>query len=677
VKAFRYWRTAMAAVVALGCAAVMLDAPAAPAAAATAPRVDLGVLVVSDGSPWVDGIQQQLSSEGVPTKVVDLNSASRPAITSSFLAGTVSGTTTPEARYQGVVLPNDTPAGLSVDELSALASYETTYSVRQVDAYTYPTPNLGLNYPTYAGSLDAAGVTVTSAAKSTGFGYLNGTFAFAGTAGGASSYGYLATPADGATFTPYLTATTADGSATGAIAGVYTTGKRQQMELSFGYSYNQLQYRYVAHGIVDWITRGVHFGYWRNWFDVHFDDVFNYDAIWSTQGDCTPGDGTCPAGTPDTTPVRMTAADVQYLKSWQPQYGFTVNLVFNGGASKAYIADNNLKSDPLLTAFKNAGVNNFVWINHTYTHEFLGCQQDFTVVPWQCQKDANGNILWVSTSDINAQIANNVKWASTNGIPINKAELVSGEHSGTLILPQQPVDNPNFVKAMGTNGITVTGLDASREPALRSIGTAMGFPRHPINVFYNVSTEAEEISEYNWIYTSKADGGSGICENNPTSTCIAPLGANGWDDYILPQATSITLSSVLSNDPRTYYMHQSNLVDDHLGIQVMSSLLTAYRSVYASSAPVSSVTFSAGATYLSRQQSWATALGAGTVKGYVQGAKVTLTGPSGTMAPFTAPEKTEKGADTFGVAYAGERSNWLKLASSATTLTLPSTPYPA
>lgn len=32
--------------------------------------------------------------------------------------------------------------------------------------------------------------------------------------------------------------------------------------------------------------------------------------------------------------------------------------------------------------------------------------------------------------------------------------------------------------------------DASREPAVHPIGSALGVPRHPIDVFYNVSTKA-------------------------------------------------------------------------------------------------------------------------------------------------------------------------------------------
>src|SRR5205823_3388657 len=117
--------------------------------------------------------------------------------------------------------------------------------------------------------------------------------------------------------------------------------------------------------------------------------------------------------------------------NWQHQNNFTMDMLYNGGASAQYLADNNTTTDPLLAAFHAAGANNFRWVNHTYTHEFLGCEQDFTVFPWRCQTDANGNIVWVPASDINSQILKNISWAGSNGIPINRGELVAGEHSGT------------------------------------------------------------------------------------------------------------------------------------------------------------------------------------------------------------------------------------------------------
>jgi hypothetical protein len=647
------------------------------AAVVSAPRVDLNVLIVTDGTPWVQAIQQQLASEGVPTTVVDLTSSSRPTITSSFLSGTLANGT-PVGHFQGVVLPNDAPSQLSAAELSALASYETAFSVRQVDAYLYPTGNVGMNAPAYGGSLDGSQVTVTAAAKADNFGYLKGTFSFEGTAGGSTSYGYLAQPLPNTattSFTPYLTTAIPGTTTTGTLAGVYDNAGRQQMELSFGYNYYQLQYRYIAHALADWVTRGVHLGYWRNYLTVDYDDVFNADAEWSQTGKCTPGDTTCPAGTPATTPIRMTPADVTYAVNWEQQHNFEIEYLFNGGASARFQVNG---TDPLLTAFKPVA-SQFWWINHTYTHAWLGCIQDFTVNPWQCALDSNGNTEYVDEPTIQGEIENNVTWAQQNGIPMSTTEFAPGEYSGLRLLPQQPDDNPNLVDAINQDGIQWVAMDASREPAMRPIGNALGLPRHPIDVFYNVATKADETSEYNWIYDSTADGGSGVCQTSTVQTCLAPLNLKtGWSSFILPTQIRTMFGAMLENDPRPFYMHQSNITGDRLGYPLMNGVLSDYRSVFAGNTPIVNQRMSADGEALNAQDIWAQTLSAGTVSGYIQGNTVTITGPSGTSVPVTVPDGTKVGTSkgaVFGTAYGGERSDYATLGSGALTLVLKTTPY--
>jgi len=678
MKVPRRSRLAMAALAAGTLVAALTGLSATPAAsAASAPRIDLNVLVVSDGTPWVQAIQQQLTSEGVPTTVVNLGDSSRPTITSSFLSGTLSDGT-PVGYYQGVVLPNDAPAGLSAAEESALASYETSFSVRQVDAYLYPTGNVGMNAPAYGGSLDGTQVTVTAAAKAGSFGYLKGTFSFEGTPGGATSYGYLAQPLPNtptSTFTPFLTATIPGTATTGTLAGVYDNAGREQMEISFGYSNYQLQYRYIAHALADWVTRGVHLGYWRNYLTVDYDDVFNANAEWSQAGHCTPGDSVCPPGTPATTTIRMTPADVSYAVQWQQGHNFKLEYLFNGGASARFQVNG---TDPLLAAYQPVA-SKFWWINHTYTHAWLGCIQDLTVTPWQCVTDDSGNTEYVDFNTIQGEIQNNVQWAQQNGIPTSAADFAPGEYSGLRILPQQPADDPNLVNAISQDGIAWVAMDASREPAMRPIGTALGLPRHPIDVFYNTATKADETSEYNWIYDSTADGGSGACQS--TGQCLAPLSlTTGWSTFILPVQTRTMLGAVLANDPRPFYMHQSNLTGDRLGYALMNSVLSGYRSVYASNTPIVNQQLSADGAALNAQDIWAQTLSAGTVSGYIQGNTVTITGPSGTSVPVTVPNGTKIGTargSAFGSAYAGEHSDRTTLGSGPLTLLLNTTPYPA
>jgi hypothetical protein len=108
--------------------------------------VNLNVLVVTDGTPPVEAIRQQLTTEGIPITVISLHDSSRKAITRAFLARTLpdggSG-----GNFEGVVLPSPAPAGLRADEEDALAWYERTFSVRQVDAYSPPMPDIGMNAP--------------------------------------------------------------------------------------------------------------------------------------------------------------------------------------------------------------------------------------------------------------------------------------------------------------------------------------------------------------------------------------------------------------------------------------------------------------------------------------------------------------------------------------------------
>lgn len=665
-------------IAAVAAVTVLTGSVASPASAALGvPRVYLKVLVITDGTPWVDAIRKQLESEGAATTVIDLNDPGRQVITKSFLSNIPPLIGTPTGFFQGVVLPSNFVPGLSTAEMNALANYESQFRIRQVEGYVFPNGDIGMNPPTYSGTLDAATVTVSGAARSGAFRYLSGSFRFEGSPGGTESYGYLAQPLpDTATtsYTPYLTATVPGTGQTGVLAGVYKVNERERLAINFAYHYFQEQFRHLSHGIVDWVTKGIHLGLWRNYFAVHVDDVFNDNETWSTTGNCTPPSASCAPGTPETPRVRMTAADVQHASQWQRSNNFKLDLLFNGGAEAQFQEDG---PDPTFDAFQ-AAAGDFRWANHTYTHEFLGCAQDVSVSPWRCQTDAAGNTVWVSRATVDEQILANIDWANDNGFPIDRAELVSGEHSGLRSLPQQTVDNPRFVNALGPAGVQYVGLDASREPVARPIGAALGVPRHPINIFYNASTKAEEIDEYNWVYTSRANGGSGLCEDNPASTCIAPLDpVTGWDTYVLPLQVRIANSFLLRNDPRVFYVHQSNLTGDRIAYPWIEGMLSAYRNTYSANAPLVNATFRATSDALNQQQTWAQTLAAGSVTGYVQANTITLLGPSGTRVPITAPDSTLLGGILFGNDYGGEHSGYVTLGLLPSALVLLATPYGA
>ncbi|MDH6696708.1 hypothetical protein [Streptomyces sp. MAA16] len=676
-------RTIRTAVLTVGALVAALGLPAGTAHADTEPRVDLRVLVVSDGGPSTDAIAAELTTAGTPFTKIDLTQAGRQTIDAGFLADTVAGR--PRAKFQAVVLPNDNPFAAGSTEMAALAAYEQTYSIPQVDAYTYARPEAGLQYPVYggySGSIDGAQAAVTTAGKAGPFGYLDGTVPFEDNDAAVNeSYAYLSQPVAGADFTPYVEATIPGQTAKGSLVGEYRHDGRRELVVTFVYNQYQQQFRLLARGIVEWMTGGVHLGASRNYFAVHVDDVFAADDRWNSDLNCTPGDVDCtdPNATPD--PIRMTPADVDHAVAWEQDKNFTLDFAYNAVGSVDQREDNDgvdLLADRLI-----ANRNQFRWINHTYTHSFLGCVQNTAVVPWTCATTAGGATQWISRSEISGEISTNRVWGQANGLPLQNDELVTGEHSGMRILPQQPVDNPNLAPALADNGIGWLGSDNSREPVQRAVGQATTVPRYPMNVFYNAGKAAEQVDEYNWIYTSRAQGGSGVCEDNPaTTTCLpAPLSTStGYADHIVPLETRIALGHVLSNDPKPHFIHQSNLAEERIAYPVLDGVLGSYQDLFATNTPVVNLRMRDIGTELKRRAAWQSAVQAGQVTAYRIGTAVTVSAPSGIQVTATLPTGTTLGGTSFGTAYAGAVSGWTPSAGTPLTLTLPASaaaPAPA
>jgi hypothetical protein len=675
--------TTAVAVLAAACSPSPSPRPSSsPAAApsdtalATAPPVgphggvNLNVLVVTDGSAAVEAIRQQLVTEGMPSTVVNLK-GSHPVISRSFLARSLPGGGK-GGNFDGIVLPGLAPSGLTAAEQAALTWYETKFGVRAVDAFVPPAASTGMSAPGYSGAITGP-AGVTAAGAQAGFGYLNKSFPFSGGPAGAAPFGYLAAPAPGGGATPLVTAAIPNSSSQGTLVWQYDSGGRQQLGLGFGYDYDDPQFRYLGPGIVDWVTRGVNLAYWRSYLDIAYDDMFLGDAQWSPKGHCTPGASICPKGTPMTATIRMKPDDVTYAVRWEQQHHFKIEFLYNGGASSRFAVNG---VDSLLVATRPVA-KYFYWVNHTYTHAYLGCKQDFQTVPWTCVR-SDGHLVWAAgTGLIDSQINRNFAWAKQNRIPAEPGVVATGEYSGLKILPQQPVDNPYLDQALGPDKINWVAMDASREPNMRPVGAALGVPRHPIDVGYDVDTIADEVNEFNWYNDSKADGGSGQCQGSKVTACLKPLSPKtGWTSVIVPGQVQIVFAALINNDPRPFFMHQSNLTGDRLGYPVMDGVLSAYRAVYNSSAPILNLPMSGDGVAMRNQQLWTQAMSAGTVTAWVQGNTVTISGPPGTPVPTTVPAGTG-GSAGFGSSYGGEQSGYTRLGEQPLRIVLGSAPFRA
>ncbi|MFE4867540.1 hypothetical protein [Streptomyces sp. NPDC056682] len=670
--------------VAAGALLLAIGLPAAPAfSAAPAPRIDLRVLVVSDGGPATAAITAELDGEGTPYTVVDLGQSGRPVIDAAFLADTVDGL--PRAKFQAVVLPNDNPFPTGSAEMAALAAYETSYAIPQVDAYTYARPQVGLQTPTgggYSGSVDGIQAQVTAAGRGGPFGYLNGSVPFEDNSPSVSeSYAFLSQPAAGADFTSYVQAPIPGKTGNGSLVGEYRHDGRRELVVTFAYNQYQQQFKLLARGIVDWMTQDVRLGASRNYFAVHVDDVFAGDDRWDSALNCTPGDVDCPPGQGVQSAIRMTPDDVSNAVAWEKSHNFTLDLAFNGGGSVDYREEHS-GSDPLADQLA-LNKDRFRWINHTYDHAFLGCQQNVTVVPWTCATNPDGSTRYVSQAEISKEISDNLQWAQSNQLPVQPDELITGEHSGMALLPQQPQDNPYLAPTLAAEHINWLGADMSRDPQQRAVGSALTVARYPINIFYNAGHVFEQVDEYNWIYTSRAQGGSGLCESLPNTSCLpAPLDpATGYTAHIVPLETQVALGHVLGNDPRPHFIHQSNLAEDRIGYAVLNGVLDQYKALYAASAPLVNPRMKDIGAELRNRGVWNTAVKAGQVSAYRIGDRVTVRAPAGVPVTATMPNGTgqvlQNGTTAFGQAYAGSMSGWVAPESGQSTVTLALAPAPA
>ena len=117
-------------------------------ASAAVQRVDLRVLVLDDGTPWVQAIASQLKVEGVPTTTVNLSDSTRAPIDASTLA---SGD---HAFYQAIVVPSAVSGSVSVAEWTAIRAFDAQFSIREVD---------GFNWPESWGSLPLCGPVISRA----------------------------------------------------------------------------------------------------------------------------------------------------------------------------------------------------------------------------------------------------------------------------------------------------------------------------------------------------------------------------------------------------------------------------------------------------------------------------------------------------------------------------------
>ena len=195
--------------------------------------------------------------------------------------------------------------------------------------------------------------------------------------------------------------------------------------------------------------------------------------------------------------------------------------------------------------------------------------------------------------------------------------------------------------------------------------SAQVVPRHPVNIYYNAETDAQELDEYQTLY--------------PAGSFACPTTCNFRD--VITQVVSGLFSTTMGNDPRPSYVHQTNIIGtppagseespdllppatytppatcaagapcttgDGTLYQALDPFLYEYNEYFNSTAPIEQLTEQAIANLLAEQQSWSATTA---VSGYIEGNVVTVNNSGSALeVPLTGTN--------VGSAYAGTQSGW-------------------
>ena len=417
-------------------------------------------------------------------------------------------------------------SAMTPEEWQELADFEAACSAREVVWYGWPGADFGLVPGTAFDSDTAVDAQLTPSGQA-----MFRRVKDAAVIPYRHAYGYRATVADPATTTALVQ------DATGAVLVATHTGVdgRESMVSTVDAS------PYLTHSIVleydfiRWVTRGMFVGKKRAYLAPQIDDLFLANDMWSTS---------LHANDP-TIQYRINGKDLLSFATWQSARrqtmpaGSTFNtaLAFNGvGTQASEYADTSL-----LDAAKSAG-NKLTWLNHTWDHE---------------------NLDAATRSDAKSEVAKNCSLAKSLQLHgFNCNELVTPDMSG--------LGNANAILGMLDAGVRFVVSDTSITDVLRpgNPGTNPSFnvgrfnplnarlyqvPRHPTNIFYDVSTPGTETDEYNQIYRSYY----------------------GYDlsyEQILDKDSEFGLYYLLQGDIDPLMFHQANLRQYNVGSTVFRSI---------------------------------------------------------------------------------------------------------
>ena len=526
--------------------------------------------------------------------------------------------------YQGVVLTTgnltyyDAAAAqwrsaFTDAEWATLWDYERRFGVRQITSYTYPggpPDSYGLSLVGVQDTTSAPlAATLTDAGRAV-FPYLNATAPVTFR----NAWVYLATVTNPAVTTPLLV--TPAGHAIASITG-YPDG-RENLAVTAANNPFLLHSELLSYGLINWVTNGLFLGERHVNVGAQVDDLLIDSDIWDSVANSDLTGRT----------YRLTGPDFANVVSWQRRLqangpslaDVRLELAFNGeGASGIYLRDS-------LTPSVRANQAAFGWVSHTYSHE---------------------NLDLIDYATATAELATNHAVGTTMlGLTAYARDaLVQPDISG--------LENPEFLRAASDFGIRYLISDTSR-PGGANPSPNAGFysqfqpnilviPRRPTNLFYNLSTPAEFVDEYNHYY-----GPGGLWAYWPRNLTYAE---------IVDQESANLLGYLLRWDLDPWMFHQANLRAYNGSNSLLGDLLDATFAKYAAvyNLPVRNLGEHDVGVLMARRMTYD---GSGVSGVLVPCVSLTLSSPRAAVVPVTgvAAESTE--------VYGGQSISHIELAAN-------------
>jgi hypothetical protein len=411
--------------------------------------------------------------------------------------------------------------------------------------------------------------------------------------------------------------------------------------------------------------------------------VFLPDDLWDPLTMATPVDNPAFRHRNDATDYNSLVAWQTGLRASTQTAAFRLEMPFNGvgynTTDTAYLNRGEL-TDTLSPAVRG-NPNAFRWINHTWDHSSLNPTDpsDTGFVTPTVQSITN-QLTW------NHQVATGRRSGNpnSNNTLTNPRVTFGLYNKNAFIQPDiSGLESPVFWQAAQNFGLRYILMDTSKaynsfnppRPAVSGIPPNTGFkssldtfvtgnpriliiPRYPTNLFYNVSTPNEWVSEYNYLYAAlpPSQGGIGFASDYP---------------QILDREAEVLVRYMLKFNANSWMFHAANLRDynstDAGNNSLLSDLLDAvankYKAMY--SLPVLSPSQSEIGQIMEARMAYNAAITGGLKGRMVFGSSVAIELTNSSNAPVVVPMT---GVNVGGTAYGGQTVSAIPLTPGASKI---------